>query len=877
MASLPSSQAIKVERARRALLGFTAYTKPDYYVNWHHAALCKALDGFVAGDIKRLMVFMPPRHGKCLAAGTLVTMGDGTVKKIEDICRLDTVISVDLWYNVTSKAVASIHSNGEKPVLKITLLSGRQLECTENHSLLTVHGWREAGTLVVGDRIAALRKTPMPEGVPLPFGFAALMGYITGDGSFSKGNPIITTIDPATVAHLEEISAAHGWALRKDGDCAYHVRKATGHSGWGNGTSAQERLRGYIPPAKSAQKRVPECIFQAGPEDLAAFLAAYFNCDGTVTGYRSGVAEYYSVSRELLQDTQLLLTRFGVYSQLRPKKGRYQGGIHHSWRLIIEGQDLVKFAEVIPVRGEKGEKLRALAEQAKARRHFPEYESIPDGWKKFSTKGIGWHRGHSGIRADKRYKRGTARHIVQAIAEIEENDELLKLCNPSIIWERIVSIETSDDAPTYDLEVDETHNFIANGVVVHNSELVSRRLPAYILGKRPDAQIIACSYSADLAQRMNRDTQRIIDDTRYRELFPGTQLFGANVRTVAQGTYLRNSDIFEVVGHRGTYRSAGVGGGITGMGFDYGIIDDPVKNRAEAESKTYRDALWEWYTSTFYTRAEKDATILVTCTRWHQDDLAGRLLEYAQSEDGDKWTVIDFPAIKEVDGNPDDTRAEGDPLWPEKYSADRLAKIRGVLGSYQWSALYQQRPTPAEGGMFKRHWFDIVEALPADGRWARWWDRAATSKGGDYSAGVLMFTSGGMYYVVDVQRGQWSSEQRNVIIRQTAALDAGRSGGECVTWSEQEPGSSGLEVAEAFVRLLAGYAVSYEPSTGSKEVRAMPFAAQCEAGNVKLLRGPWNAAYLDEITSFPFGTNDDQVDASSGAFGKLANAPWLMF
>jgi predicted phage terminase large subunit-like protein len=128
-----------------------------------------------------------------------------------------------------------------------------------------------------------------------------------------------------------------------------------------------------------------------------------------------------------------------------------------------------------------------------------------------------------------------------------------------------------------------------------------------------------------------------------------------------------------------------------------------------------------------------------------------------------------------------------------------------------------------------------------------------------------------------VQRGQWSSEQRNVVIRQTAAVDAGRSGGHCVTWSEQEPGSSGLEVAQAFVKLLAGYASGYETSTGSKEVRAMPFAAQCEAGNVKLLRGAWNAAYLDEMTSFPFGTNDDQVDASSGAFSKLVNAPWLMF
>ena len=404
------------------------------------------------------------------------------------------------------------------------------------------------------------------------------------------------------------------------------------------------------------------------------------------------------------------------------------------------------------------------------------------------------------------------------------------------------------------------------------SELVSRRLPAYILGKHPDAQIIACSYSADLAQRMNRDTQRIIDDPRYAALFPGTQLFGANVRTVAQGTYLRNSDIFEVVGRRGTYRSAGVGGGITGMGFDFGIIDDPVKNRAEAESKVYREALWEWYTSTFYTRQEKDGAILVTCTRWHMDDLAGRLLEYAQAEDGDTWTVIDFPAVKEDDHDPKDTRAVGDALWPDKYNVERLAKIKTVLGAYQWAALYQQRPAPVEGGMFKRAAIEIVDAIPAGGQWVRWWDRAASAKKGDYSVGVLMTEVSDVFYVADVQRGQWASEERDAIIKQTAAIDAQRTSGKCVTWSEQEPGSSGLDAARAFVKLLAGYAVDYETSTGSKEVRAMPFASQWNAGNVKLLRGPWNAVYLDELTSFPFGTHDDQVDGSSGAFGKLANA-----
>lgn len=232
------------------------------------------------------------------------------------------------------------------------------------------------------------------------------------------------------------------------------------------------------------------------------------------------------------------------------------------------------------------------------------------------------------------------------------------------------------------------------------SELVSRRLPAFIFGKDPNASIISCSYSADLASRMNRDVQRIIEDPRYRALFPDTKLNSSNVRTNAEGSFLRNSDIFEIVGYSGVYRSAGVGGGITGMGCTYGIIDDPIKNREEANSVTYREKIKEWYTSTFYTRLEKDACILITLTRWHEDDLAGWLIEQANSG-GEQWIILSLPAIAEGTLHPDDPRIEGDPLWPDKFNLGRLNAIRVVLGPYDWSALYQQSPTPREGGLWK--------------------------------------------------------------------------------------------------------------------------------------------------------------------------------
>jgi predicted phage terminase large subunit-like protein len=402
------------------------------------------------------------------------------------------------------------------------------------------------------------------------------------------------------------------------------------------------------------------------------------------------------------------------------------------------------------------------------------------------------------------------------------------------------------------------------------SELVSRRLPAYILGHHPDDPIIACSYSADLASRMNRDVQRIIDDERYRELFPVTQLYGSNVRTTAQGTYLRNSDIFEIVGHSGAYRSAGVGGGIMGMGFKWGIIDDPIKSQKEADSATFRESIWEWYTSTFWTRQEKDARKLLTLTRWHEDDLAGRLLDLARTDPAaDQWEVLCLPAICEDASAPHEQRQIGEALWPEKYSLAFFAAAK-ANNPRQFAAIHQQSPRAREGNMFKLKDMPIVPIAPTLGRRVRYWDLGgADSNTADYTAGVLMNSAPDrLFYVEDVERGQWSPNERNERIRATAEQDRARYG-HVETWIERVPGLA-VEVVDNIVRLLAGYPVRTEMARLDKTTRADPFASQCEAGNVRVVEARWNAAYRDELASFPNGTKDDQVDGSSGAFSKVS-------
>jgi hypothetical protein len=216
------------------------------------------------------------------------------------------------------------------------------------------------------------------------------------------------------------------------------------------------------------------------------------------------------------------------------------------------------------------------------------------------------------------------------------------------------------------------------------SELASRRFPPFVLGRNPDKEIISASYGASLAVDFGREVRNIVASEEFAALFPRVRLApdsGAKDRWHTNG--------------RGGYVAAGVGTAITGRGADILNIDDPVKDRAEAESETTREGVWAWYRSTAYTRLMKDASIVVTMTRWHEDDLAGRLLEQAEA-DGDKWDVLCLPAF-----NP-----EGRALWPERYDEAALNQIRNVLEHREWGALYDQNPRPS-GTSF----FDVQRAL----------------------------------------------------------------------------------------------------------------------------------------------------------------------
>ena len=394
------------------------------------------------------------------------------------------------------------------------------------------------------------------------------------------------------------------------------------------------------------------------------------------------------------------------------------------------------------------------------------------------------------------------------------------------------------------------------------SELVSRLLSAYFLYRYPERWVGINSYAADLAYTFSRAAK---DNYLY-----------------ADGVIREDASAVKhwETGEGGGMWAAGVGGPIAGKGFDLGIIDDPVKNAEEASSDVIRKKQKDWFDSTFSTREEPGAAIIIIQTRWHEDDLSGYILS-KEEEEPEHWHIVHFEAIKEAEPPeyPEtctvepDPREEGEALAPLRYPIEKLEKFARRIGSYFFGALFQQRPKPHEGNLFKRDWFELITHVPSRCRRVRYWDKAGTEGGGAFSCGVLVAfdSQTKIYYIEDLVRGQWSAARREAIIKQTAELDAAAYGKLRVEiWVEREPGSGGKESAEATITNLAGFIIKADRPTGDKVLRARPLAAAAEVGNVKVKNASWARDYLDRMGAFPYGTYKDDADATSGAFNKLA-------
>lgn len=419
------------------------------------------------------------------------------------------------------------------------------------------------------------------------------------------------------------------------------------------------------------------------------------------------------------------------------------------------------------------------------------------------------------------------------------------------------------------------------------STLTSQFFPAWALGKMPNLRITLVSYGEALASKHSRAARNIILSDKYQSVFGRLSPSDEQVMLSSDSKSVSAWDL--AAPHRGGMIAAGVGGAISGQPKGLFIWDDPIKDHRESQNPAVRDDVWDFYKSSM--RVRMTACVLVM-THWHPDDPAGRLLKQMVSNPlTDQWDVLDLPGMMEpglfatsVDEQRKKMaegvymsmadalgRRDGEVLCPPMMSREEMLKIKASDG-YFFSALYQQRPYPKEGQRYKRDWFKVVNGIP-DGVKVifvvRYYDKAA-SPTGDYTVGVLMaYCSDGNYYILDVVRGQWSSFERDQIMRETAKDDFAQYQGRLTTWHQQDPGSAGLDSAQATNRALAGFPVFFEPVSGSKEIRSGPLESAFQGGMVRLVARTWNEAFIEELCAFPTGKNDDQVDAASSAYAKL--------
>ena len=381
------------------------------------------------------------------------------------------------------------------------------------------------------------------------------------------------------------------------------------------------------------------------------------------------------------------------------------------------------------------------------------------------------------------------------------------------------------------------------------STYASRLFPAWWMVRNPQHSVIMACHTARLAEHFGRGVRGLLEEHG--------GLLGVRVRpdSRAAGRF--------TIDQGGEFFGVGVNGAVTGRRADLAIIDDPIRNFAEAESFTAREHLWEWFRSELVTRMKPKGRMVLVMTRWHTDDLAGRLIEQGG------WASLRLPALAE----PFDQmgRDPGEALWPEWEDRAAIEAKRALLGERQFAALFQQAPLLQGGTLFNARGMRVVDDIP-DGVAVRGWDLAGTVDGSgdpDWTVGVkLVRDASGAVFVDDVARFRAVSADVAARIRAVAEAD----GNAVSIGLPQDPGQAGKSQIMFLTQMLAGFRVSATPETGSKLLRAGAVASQVSNGAMAMRRAGWNAVFLDELANFPNGRKDDQVDALSRAFTMLLSA-----
>lgn len=627
--------------ARHRLINFARYMQPDLALEPFHVVYYTLLDKFAHGEIKKMIVQMPPQHGKEISDNQIVATTKG-IKKHGDLIVGDYVFGRDgtpvkvLWVSEKTRSE-----------YVVSFSDGAKIECHGNHEWTVYNRFRQkeetietkhmaSSTIYNGDGKRGSRyKYHVDSNVCVMFDSRNVdldpyvLGAWLGDGDSSCGIIHIGNNDVEII-----------------GNSTYKFKESKGTT-----------TRKFYSPELNLllknnglikNKHIPDMYKYNSVEVRKNVIAGLIDTDGYVY-HRNGRITISNTNKRIIDDAAFILRSLGqsiVVCEFKPR---------------VSSSGIV------------GKKIV--------------YQLCFNPTMTFPTK-------------VKRKK----------ITKLSINKK-----------RAIVSIERKEGLGYGNCIQVEGGIYLVGDTFIptHNSEGSSRKLPAFMLGLNPDKKICIGSYAATIARDFNRDVQRIIDTPSYRELFPETYLNGSNVVTMAN-TYLRNSDVIEMVGHKGLLRVVGRGGSLTSKTVDVSILDDVYKDYAEGNSPIVRNAAWKWYTTVVRTRLHNDSQELIVFTRWHDDDLIGRIeksgetvIEIKSWDDvknipAGAWVRINFEGLKTGEPTEIDPREPGAALWDRRHSRAKLEGQR-ALDPVQFQCLYQGNPGNAEGKLYRNPFRTYVD------------------------------------------------------------------------------------------------------------------------------------------------------------------------
>ncbi len=843
-------ELIKAERARRSLSEFIKQAwhvvepATQYIHGWHIDAISDHLTALRHGQIRNLLINMPPRHAKPVSIQSMILEKQKGRVQLKDISVGDEVLT----HRGRFRKVIAVHEQGILPLLEIAVHSGRKLRLAYEHPLLTPTGWKQAQHITTNDTLAEIHAQSECGQKTISNEEARLIGYLVGDGSVKYQTATFTNCDPDTIADFEHCAKTMGFRTRikrippsainkmpkaslivllptcKEGKTKWHVSTSGPHPVWT--FLEKHNLKGKC----SYDKRVPDAVMSGTSETIAHYLGAYWACDGSIGKKATKFARKERAYKEqfrkdircsattvcegLAFDHQHLLTRLGITSRVRIKraqlKTRIQGDIYLSYNVELGTQNqIAKFGKIVPIYHSK---LKNLID----------------------------------------YNRADFDRIISP--------------------DKVIAITAIEPGECRCLTVEEDSSFTIEDIAVHNSLLCGVFFPAWYWIDRPDIRWLFASYAQPLSTRDSVKCRRLIQSPWYKKNFGHIyQLTGdQNQKTRFENT------------KQGYRLATSVDGGATGEGGDIIAVDDP-HNVREAESQATRENTLTWWDEAMSTRGNDPKTFakLIVMQRVNALDLSGHVL--AQGGYEHLCLPAEYEGCKKITsiGWSDPRIEDGELLWPERFDREAIDGLKKVLNIYGTAGQLQQRPTPREGGIFELKWLEkTYRELPKLVYVIQSWDTAfKVKKTNDYSACITIGVGADKnFYVLHVfkERLKYPDLKRMMVklFKQFSPMKiliedkgSGQSLGQEMLLPVLDDVFDGEDGKNKVFHKLPIKLI--EPD-GDKVARANACTTIVDINLFLPEHADWKQDYLDSMTAFPNGAHDDDVDATTQVLIHLA-------